>query len=259
MPELPEVETYRRYFERHALEQELAAVDVHDPRILENVTPPILQRRFVGTRFVSVRRHGKHLFAATSSDRWLHLHFGMSGDLIYSAAGEPSRFARVSFRFRNGARLSFDDMRLFGWVAVVDSAEDEIVRRELGPDPLELSARAFAAIVNGRRGAIKALLMNQSNIAGLGNLYVDEMLFQSSIDPRRAADTLTEREISTMYRAMKKILETMIELHANDRPAPRRWLIDRRDVDNPCPRCGGRITRATLFGRTTYFCADHQT
>src|SRR2546430_428267 len=182
MPELPEVEGYARYFAAHALRQRITRVDVRDERVLA-VRKEQLSRALRGREFTRVRRHGKHLFAEAGS-QWLHLHFGMTGDLSYyssegAAAPLHPRFARVIFDFANGAHLAFEDMRLFGVVGLTPSPETYIEGHALGPDPLEASftLRRFREIVAKRRGAVKSLLMSQDVIAGMGNLYADETLY----------------------------------------------------------------------------------
>src|SRR2546422_9175347 len=132
MPELPEVEMYARYFERHALGQTIARVRVLDERICGSRDLD----RLIGRTFERVHRHGKHLFA-DAGDVWLHIHFGMSGDLVYSFDALP-RYARLIFDFDNGASLAYEDMRLFGIVDLTPSPDDYIRERGLGPDPLTL-------------------------------------------------------------------------------------------------------------------------
>src|SRR5947208_11425296 len=174
MPELPEVESYSRYFREHALGQPIARVEVRDARILGEVRPDALARRLRGRSFVAVRRHGKHLFADAGAG-WLHLHFGMTGDLAYYRdAEEEPRFARVVFDFRNGAHLAFEDMRLFGVVDLIDDPDAFIASHRLGRDPPDptFGLRDFRKPLGGRRGAVKALLMSQELVAGRGNLYV---------------------------------------------------------------------------------------
>ncbi|HUR80045.1 MAG TPA: DNA-formamidopyrimidine glycosylase family protein [Thermoanaerobaculia bacterium] len=255
MPELPEVETYARYFARHALKQRITRVEVLDERILGEIRTPVFVRALKGRIFSEVRRHGKHLFAAAGKT-WLHLHFGMSGDLHYGT--EVPRFARVVFRFENEKLLAFEDMRLFGVADLVSDPDAFIVERGLGPDPLSLTAAKFAALFEKRRGAIKSLLMTQEVIAGLGNLYVDELLYQTSIHPRRPVDQLTSAEIKKMYTNMRKILRAAISRQAREGHWPRNYLYHHREAGERCPRCGGTIRRAVVFGRTTYFCAKHQ-
>jgi len=190
MPELPEVELFTRYFAGHALRQKVARVDVRDPRIL-GVREDVLDGAVRGRTFRRVLRHGKHLFADAGKE-WLHLHFGMSGDLAYYRdTSDQPRFARVIFDFSNGTHLAFEDMRLFGVVDVTSSPEDYVREHNLGPDPISdaFTLTRFREIVAPRRGAVKSLLMSQDIIAGIGNLYADETLFQTGIHPRRPVGT----------------------------------------------------------------------
>lgn len=258
MPELPEVELYARYFAQHALRQRIAMVRVLDERILGEVRREQFVRALRGHAFTRVRRHGKHFFADAGSV-WLHLHFGMTGDLSYYRDDAPPRFARVIFDFDGGAHLAYDDMRLFGVVDVTGDPDAFIAEHRLGPDPLALSLGGFRKIFANRRGAVKSLLMSQEIIAGIGNLYADETLFQAAIAPRRPADRLTPAEVKTVFTTMRKILRTTIERKARGEDYPPPYLIHRRDEGARCPRCGGMIRKSVVFGRTTYACARHQT
>jgi formamidopyrimidine-DNA glycosylase len=280
MPELPEVEMYARYFERHALGQTIARVRVLDARICG--TRKLNQ--LVGRSFHGVRRHGKHLFAEVSAlvrsredgegspasskgvprsardqDLWLHIHFGMSGDLAYYH-DRPPRFTRLVFDFDNGTHLAYEDMRLFGIVDLTPSPEDYIREHRLGPDPLDphFKLRAFRALLHKRRGRVKALLLSQNVIAGIGNLYADEALFRSSIDPRRAVDRLTGEEVKKLLTSIRGVLQDAIASRSSGDDYPRRFLIQVREEGERCPRCGGTIRRTIVAGRTTYYCAKHQ-
>jgi formamidopyrimidine-DNA glycosylase len=262
VPELPEVEAYARYFAAHALRQKIVRVDVRDERILATGRDAFV-RALRGHAFTSVRRHGKHFFAEIAAKRprspWLHLHFGMTGDLAYyrDTADEP-RFARVVFVFANGAQLAFEDMRLFGVVELTPDPDTYIAEHHLGPDPLQVSLREFRAIAATRRGAMKSLLMSQDVIAGVGNLYADETLFRTGIHPKRAVDRLTNDEVRAVYTAMRAILREAIARRTTARELPHNWLTMHREEGERCPTCGGTIQRATVFGRTTYFCGKHQ-
>jgi formamidopyrimidine-DNA glycosylase len=254
MPELPEVEAFTRYFAEHALHQRVARVEVCDARILGDVRPDVLAGRVEGREFRSVRRHGKHLFA-DSGGGWVRLHFGMTGDLSYYRDKDAPRFVKVIFHFDDGAKLAFADMRLFGVVDLVEDPDAYIAAQGLGRDPLDptFTLREFRKSIAKRRGAIKALLMSQELVAGLGNLYVDELLYQTGIHPRRLAEKLTDADVKALFTTMRRILMTMIE------GKPRRgWIFDRREEGERCPKCGGTFRRATIFGRTTYWCNKHQ-
>ena len=259
MPELPEVELYCRYFARHALHHRVAAVRVLDARIL-GVREAALRRAVVGHEFVLIRRHGKHLFADAGA-AWLHLHFGMSGDLaFYRDDAEAPRFARVVFDFEDGTHLAYDDMRLFGVVDITSDPEAYIADHRLGPDPLDPTFRlaAFRRIVSKRRGAVKSLLMSQDVIAGMGNLYVDETLYRASIHPRRPVDTLSADEVKAIFTSMRGVLQEAVAFKSRGGSYPGRYLVQHREEGDRCPRCGGTIQRTVVFGRTTYFCGKHQ-
>jgi formamidopyrimidine-DNA glycosylase len=256
VPELPEVEGFARYFARHALRQKIVRVRVRDERVLA-VRKEVLSRALRGKCFTSVRRHGKHLFAEAEGT-WLHLHFGMTGDLAYYRDGDDPRFARVVFDFEDGAHLAFEDMRLFGVVDVTPSPEAYIEEHQLGPDPLEITLAQFRARLARLRGAIKAVLMSQDVIAGIGNLYADETLFQTGIHPRRTVDKLSDAELRAIYNAMRRIVREVIRVRAKDGDWPRRYLTMHREEGERCPKCGGTIRRTVVMSRTTYYCGKHQ-
>jgi formamidopyrimidine-DNA glycosylase len=260
MPELPEVELYTRYFAAHALDQKITRVAVRDARILGATTVARLRAALVGRQFRRVRRHGKHLFADVG-ELWLHLHFGMTGDLaFYRDAAEEPRFARLVIDFAGGGHLAYEDMRLFGIVDLSPAPEDYISAHGLGPDALDprYTLRGFQSRLTGRRGAIKALLMSQEIIAGLGNLYADEALYASGIDPRRPAESLSSDEAGLLFRASRKILRSVVSRKAAGQTYPPRYLVPHREEGERCPQCGGEIRRAVVGGRTTFYCVRHQ-
>jgi len=256
MPELPEVEVYRRYFESHALRKTIARVRVLDERILGDVRKEKFASALRGRAFRHVRRHGKHLFA-DARGVWLHLHFGMTGDLAYYTEDDP-RFARVVFDFAGGAHFAFEDMRLFGVADLTRDPETYIAEHGLGPDPLEVTLREFRQRLAGRRGAVKALLMSQDVIAGVGNLYADETLYQTSIHPKRPVDKLSPVDVRNIYTEMRRILRETTARKLRGAGYPPRYLIPHREEGEPCPRCGAPIARTVVIGRTTYYCPHHQ-
>lgn len=234
-------------------------MDVRDERILGEIRKDAFVRKLRGREFSEARRHGKHLFARAADDVWLHLHFGMTGDLAYyrDRADEP-RFAKVIFEFDGGGLFAFEDMRLFGLVDLIASPEE--VTKRLGVDPLDpaLTFKRFADLLARRKGAVKSLLMTQEVIAGLGNLYVDEILFATGIHPRRAIDKISDAEKRALFTAMRKILRDNIARQGRGQDWPARYLTNHREEGERCPQCGGTIRRSVVFGRTTYFCGKHQ-
>lgn len=259
MPELPEVEIYRRRFEACAIGRRVDDVEITDRRILHRTTERALRAGLAGERFVATRRHGKHLFASATGGAWLYLHFGMTGDL--RCGPEAPQFSRFVLRFDDGELLAFEDMRLFGRVGLVSDPDSFIEQKRLGIDPLAESFgyESFEERLARRRGATKALLMNQSVIAGLGNLWVDEILFQTGIDPRARVERLSGPARRRIFDAMQRILRTAIARQQADRSMPPRYLIENRIEGRRCPRCGdGLLRRTVVGGRTTYFCPAHQ-
>lgn len=261
MPELPEVENFRRYFERHAVGRVVEKVEVRDRRVLGSKSERAFRTALPGAEFVATRRHGKHLFVATDREQWIRFHFGMTGDLMaYRPVDEEPRFARVVFHFTDRSRLAFDDSRLFGRIEIIDTPEQYIVRKKLGCDPLDptLTITHFRETLLARRGTLKATLMSQEVVAGLGNLYVDELLYQTNLHPRLPIERLTPVDVRNLFTRMRRILERVIELHDLGRDYPKAFLITHRGETTKCPKCGGALVRATVAGRTTYWCEAHQ-
>jgi len=268
VPELPEVENYRRFFERHALDRAVASVACRDRLVVGTLGRADLDRAVAGRAFRSTRRHGKYLFAeaAAGSRRgtdsvWVVFHFGMTGFFESLSAGEPDPpYTRVLFRFRDAGALAFVCPRRFGRVAWIRRPEDLIASKRLGPDPLDpaLDSGMLRRALGTRRGAIKAHLLDQTALAGVGNLYADEALFQSGIHPRASAATLRASEWRRLERALDRVLRTAVRTAEAPRRFPRGWLFERRRAGEPCPRCGGRLASAIVGGRTTFFCSRHQ-
>ena len=259
MPELPEVETFKRYLDTTSLHQRIIDVDVRDAYVLKGVTARELARRLKGRRFASSRRHGKHLFVRVNSELWLRLHFGMTGSLEYLKPDEEApRTARVIFRFANGCRLAFDDQRKFGEIELITDLNDFLQTRRLGPDALEINLSQFKAILEKRRGAVKAILLNQQLIAGIGNLYADEILFRARIYPGIEATRLSEKNLRGLFRATRYVLKKAIALKTDFNRLPKSWLLTHRGKRGKCPRCGRALRSAMIGGRTSWFCAHCQ-
>jgi len=259
MPELPDVEVRRRYFEATSLGQPVARVSVHDARALEGVTAAALGRGLRGTRFVSTARRGKYLLAATDRDSTLLLHFGMGGELVYTRKGEARpKWSRVEFHFGGGDRLHYIDLRLFGKVALhptTDLSEIPDIAK-LGPEPLDRSFtyKRFEEAVAGRRTTVHQVLMDQELIAGIGNIFSDEITYQAGVRPDRPVGDLSAEEMRRIYDRMKWTLRRAIELDADLDTHPERFLIPHREKDGVCPRGNARLVRKTIGGRSSYFC-----
>jgi len=261
MPELPDVERFKGYLDATALHQKVAAVDVRDADILGRVSARRVRSQLRGRPFESTSRHGKFLFVHRPSPPLLVLHFGMTGYLDYAREDrEPPEHARVVFHFADGDRLAYVCQRKLGLVALADDRQAFIEKRGLGPDALDegLTFRAFSDRLAGRRGAIKSALMNQAILAGVGNVYADEILFQAGIAPGRRLDQLDDKELRNLHRTMRRVLATSIRNNAEVSRLPRTYLLPHRDSDGRCPRCGRELEEARISGRATYLCSHCQ-
>src|ERR1044071_9514843 len=173
MPELPEVETFKRYLDATSLHQRITGVEVRDAYVLQNISGRQLSRRLQGRRFEKSHRHGKHLFVRAGDELWLRLHFGMTGSLEYLNRDEIGpKTSRVIFRFANNSGLAFEDQRKFGEIELIKNLDKFLQDRGLGPDALKIRFSQFNAVFGNRHGAMKAILLNQRLIAGIGQSYL---------------------------------------------------------------------------------------
>jgi len=261
MPELPDVEVYKRRVARTALNKPIAHVHVGDEQILEQGTSrQALAANLTGNTLTHTRRRGKYLGADTSDDRCLVLHFGMTGKIESLAPDEPPpRVAYFQIEFDDGRRMAFLNQRKLGRVSIDDSFERFVERKRLGPDALDLSPDRLHDILDEHPSGMKSLLMNQQALAGVGNVYSDEILFQAGISPKRRSRDLSSKDRAALHRKLQHVLQHAIEAHARPREMPGSWLLSRRyDDADDCPSCNGPIQRETIAGRTAHWCPNCQ-
>jgi formamidopyrimidine-DNA glycosylase len=261
MPELPDVEIFKRTLDRHALAQ----LSVPDPGSLEGAAASTLQRRLKGRRLVETRRHGKVLFAGFEGADTLAMHFGTNGSLQHvpqDGAEPPS--TRLLFAFDDGNAIAYLNPRRIGHVVVTESAAHYVEEQGLGPDALDLSfdEAAFDDALGDRGQAIKALLMDQARVAGIGNIYADEILFQARLHPGTTANRLDAGMRHALFGAVKQVLQTAADCGAGaetltDR-LPKGFLLPERHAGGHCPRCGTALAIDKRGGRTSYHCPKCQ-
>ncbi len=256
MPELPEVEEYRRYCSRVALGKKIETVKTGSKKVLE-VSESTLRRHLLHNKLTSCSRHGKYLFLEISDGYVLSLHFGMSGYLDYLGEEVPEH-THLALLFPSGRKFAYICPRKFGRVSIAESVDSFIERKELGPDALEINKNSFAERIGGYSGSIKGALMDQSLIAGIGNVYSDEILYQEGLLPGHKAGKLSRDRLGKVHSKMKRILKTAIRHKGERKKFPDRYLAGRRDEGSPCGICKGRIKKKTHLGRPTYFCPSHQ-
>jgi formamidopyrimidine-DNA glycosylase len=260
MPELPEIEVYRTFAEQHALRRRITAVDAPDSWFLKRTDAVAVTDALLGHRFVRARRRGKLLLLDTDKGGpVLGLRFGMTGRLVLDetmaidgllytsllARPEWDRFA-ISFGKRGVLRMN-DPRRLGG----VELDPDE---EALGPDALTISHDELAAALRGSAAPLKARLMDQARVAGIGNLCADELLWRAGFAPTRTAASLKPKQLKTLH---AEVLSTLADLSARGGSHTGDLMPERRPGGH-CPKDGKPLTRTTVGGRTSWWCPKHQ-
>ena len=257
MPELPEVETFKRYLDKTSLKQLIQDIQVIDNRILDS-EEICLRKSLKGKRFESSIRHGKYLLVYLKP-RYLVMHFGMSGDLEYYDTNEYTpKFSKVIFKFNNGFNLAYISIRMFGKVSLANSIEEFIENKKLGPDAYKMTFEDFQEAVQKRSAIAKIALLNQSFIAGIGNIYSDEILFRTKIHPKTNINSLSDSEVKELFVNIKEILEFGIKKRGDLSTYPNEFLIPHRKKEEKCPICNSDITRFEISGRHGFFCPSCQ-
>jgi formamidopyrimidine-DNA glycosylase len=269
MPELPEVETIRRQLASKVAGRAIVDVQVLDPLWCAPSDPANVERALRGHRIERLGRRGKYLILELEGERFCVMHLRMTGNLLWATPddSEPP-YLRVRLLLEGGGRLLFCDLRRFGTGIVIDGrgALGEYLGDRLGPEPLEPSftTEALSRQASGRKAPVKAFLLDQSRIAGVGNIYADEALFRARIHPLRPANRLTRPQATALRDAVVESLAAGIEAKGasiDDFRDPygvagtfqHQFLVHLREGE-PCTRCGGPVRKLRAAGRGTYVC-----
>jgi formamidopyrimidine-DNA glycosylase len=277
VPELPEVETVRRGLEASVVGRTITGVTVTGKRSVRRQSPALLRARLRGRRVERAHRKGKYLALGLDDGSTLVVHLGMSGQLLHvadrSVALAPH--THVVIRLDDGSELRFVDPRTFGEMFVTPAAGDDGLPPELGAlgvDPLAdgLTSRRLASLLAGRRTPLKSALMNQELIAGIGNIYADEILFRARLRPDRPAGSLDEPETRRLASAIRRTLAEAVEARGSTLRDARyrdlageagsfqlRHAVYGREGER-CRRCPGTVTRRRIGGRSAFFCEGCQ-
>ena len=269
MPELPEVETVRRRLEPVLTGRRFELVEISDARLVRPYEPDEVAAELQGERVASVERRGKYLIVRFETDRVLLIHLRMTGSLKHSDSGlddDPHRRALV--RLNDGTAVAYRDVRRFGtWLLVEPGELDAYLAPRLGDEPLDalFTAARLGARLAKRRAPIKAALLDQRTLAGMGNIYVDETLWRARIHPLRPAESLGKDELRRVHRAIRTTLEHGIARQGADLgdnvytsgSMQHEFKVYGRGGE-PCDRCGTPIAKARVAGRGTWFCPSCQ-
>jgi formamidopyrimidine-DNA glycosylase len=259
VPELPDVEIARRYLASHAAGRRIDRVVVPDPGIVRNATPRVVGAALRHRALLEPERVGKWLVGRTDGPVLL-LHFGMTGELR-SSSDEPARhrWDRLILELDDGTELRYRNQRRLGgvWLAR-DPEEAEGILGRLGPDALAVNRRDLLERLSVRRGGVKAALLDQAFLAGIGNLLADEILWRARLHPRRRLETLSPTERSRLARSLRTVVRDWVERYDEIPDDPAGLLFVRGGADATCPRCRTVLERTTAGGRTTWFCPSCQ-
>ena len=267
MPELPEVETIKNELSPWVVGRSFTQVSILDTELVCGGSAEEVRRGLIGQKVESLERRGKYLIFRLSNGRSLIMHLRMTGSLLLNPKG-VDRYARTVFHFSNGHRLVFSDRRRLGLIWLVDDA-DTVVGK-LGSEPLDEN---FTPGILGQRLSrhhipIKAALLNQCIVAGIGNMYADEALFAARIHPLRKADSLSPEEVQTLYQSIRRVLgaaigskgasvDTYVRPEGELGTAHFDFKVAHKRGGH-CPVCGGIIERVVVQNRGTCFCPRYQ-
>jgi len=288
MPELPEVETVRRDLAKVLLGKKITALKVFAPTTVKPSAATFI-KKLKGLSFADLNRRGKLLiFELNQPDLFLLIHLKMTGQLIYlspktaitgghsfsqeeRSRSFPNQHTRVSLTFEDGGRLFFNDLRKFGYLRLVDTKTlEQIIANNYGPEPLDKSFTQKGLSLNLKKSqrSVKAVLLDQKIIAGLGNIYVDESLFAAGIRPIRTANSLKPVEVSQLFKAIPRILKKSLRYRGTtfrnylDSSGQKGNFSEKLQVygrgGQKCYQCGNTIEKIRVAGRGTHYCPQCQ-
>ncbi|MFA5173072.1 MAG: bifunctional DNA-formamidopyrimidine glycosylase/DNA-(apurinic or apyrimidinic site) lyase [Candidatus Paceibacterota bacterium] len=286
MPELPEVETIKKDLEKIILGKRIKKVEVRKKKIVRGNASEFI-KKMEGRKFIKISRAGKLLIFYLSNGLFLLTHLKMTGQLIYkkkekiTAGGHkisdsdlkdlPNKYSHIIFSFSDNSRLFFNDMRQFGYMKLVNEKEKMAVEEKYGLDPLSpaFTKKSFLKLLENKKGKIKAVLMNQGLIAGIGNIYADEICFEAKVRPDRKLESLTKKEKEKIFLLCQSILKKAIKhkgttfrdfRNSDGHPGGfAKFLKVYQKEKKLCPRCRkSKIEKMKVGGRGTRFCPNCQ-
>lgn len=279
MPELPEVETIKLGLQKYLIGHKVESVDIKAPKIFQGDP-----KNIIGAKVKEIRRKGKGLIIDLDNDYSLAIHIKLTGQFIYrdektkdvqvsktKVGTVPNKFTHVIFTLDKKAVLYYNDQRRFGWIKVVKTKDVEELSffKTLGPEPFkDLTLEKFEKAIVGKTTAIKPLIMDQTKIGGIGNIYANDALFLANVDPRRSSKTLSKYEIKTLYKAVLSVMEksfkyggaselNFVNVMGQEGEYQNHSLVYGKK-GKPCSKDGTIIKKIFLGGRGTFYCEKHQ-
>lgn len=265
MPELPEVETIKRQLQKSIIGKKIVDVIVHKSQVIKEPFLALFKKNIKGSRIKNIIRKAKVLVIELSNGKSLVVHLRMTGQLVYPGSGQQSR---ATFKLSNRKFLDYNDKRMLGEIRLLNDWRDLKFIKQLGPEPFDLTKDEFSKMVSQKKTKIKALLMDQTFIGGMGNIYAAEALFKAKIHPLRPACSLTPKEKYTLFANIKHILDEAIKYKGSSVDqyvtasgekgsyASHHKVYDREG--EACLICKTAIKKINIGGRGTCFCGRCQ-
>ena len=270
MPELPEVETIVRQLNRKIKGKIITGFFCNAPKILATHKPADLQKQIKGRKILDVKRRGKIILLELSDKLVLAIHLRLTGQLfVRKASDPPDRFNHAIFYLDKNLELRFNDLRLFGQIWLYPKAQieknfDKIQKLGLEPFDPNFTLENFKKIIQNKKTKVKAFLLDQSKISGLGNIYSDEVLFYAGIHPNTPVGKIPENKLKRLYTGIKKVLRDAIEAQGTSVDTYRNIYGKKgqyalrlkvyQHTGKPCTKCGTKVTRIKIGGRSAHFC-----
>ncbi len=267
MPELPEVETVVAGLRQTVLGRTIRRIEILCPKIVKSNLRS-LTNRLPGRRIEEISRRGKNILFSLSDKNTLLAHLGMTGHMFYfTKKTQKDKHDVAVFKFKDAqGELHFHDTRKFGKLLLLTNGQQPL--QKLGPEPLQISLSEIVKLFRSRKRMLKPALLDQSFIAGIGNIYADESLFEAKLHPQRTTDKLSDEEIKRLYQAIRKTLNKAIKTggssvnnYVDVEGNPGHFQIYHKvygKEGKPCPRCGAKIKRILVGQRSTHFCPKCQ-
>jgi len=269
MPELPEVETIKRDL-AIIKGQKIVDVIVYDERVIKDIEKDDFRSKIRNSTISNIARRGKSLIFTLSNKGYMVVLLKMTGQLILGRNAKELKDTKASFKLSNGLFLNYNDQRVFGWLKYAENLDDVQYLKTIGPEPLDgsLPLNWYIDGMRKRKAPIKTLLMNQSFVAGIGNIYASEILFSAGIKPTKSSGKLSKREIKSLYSSVRQVLNEAIEyrgtsmrnyrdLSGKEGRFKNRIKVYGREHQE-CVICRSWIQRIVQSGRSTFFCSRCQ-
>lgn len=256
MPEMADIEVLKRRFNQDVTGQTVTAVKIINPALVKSVSG--LEEKLTGKKILDSQRYGKYLFVKIGQDGYLILHFGLTGHLIFEKDKEKSLRQDAMLVISTESLNLIYEAKIYGMAGWCTDPKNFIAEKKLGPDAGALTESEFIHVLRCSKGPIKPALMDQQRIAGVGNVYADEILFQAKIHPQVPIKSLSVERLKKIYEAVHLIHESAVKVSAVRTQMPDWALMKIRKTSTLCPKCGGTLKNILVNSRETLFCPQCQ-